>query len=76
MSSLSRLAIRKFGDTDFELNPDEGAKTKRVVIYLEAEDIEKLEAISSRKAISKSETLRKLLCHYLTVNEEALNQLF
>jgi hypothetical protein len=76
MSSLSRLAIRKFGATDLEERPDDGAKTKRVVIYLEAEDIESLETISTRKGISKSDALRRLLSTYLTVNQAALNQLF
>lgn len=76
MSSVSRLAIRKFGDSEINECPDDGAKSKRVVIYLEADDIEKLEAISARHDISKSETLRRLLATYLTVNEAALNQLF
>ena len=76
MSSLSRLAIRKFGDTDFEENQDDGAKSKRVVIYLEAEDVERLETIAARKAISKSDALRRLLTRYLSANREALNQLF
>ncbi len=76
MSSLSRLAIRKFGKTDFEESTDDSAKTKRVVIYLEAEDIESLETIAARKGISKSEALRRLLATYLSVNQDALKQLF
>lgn len=75
MSSLSRLAIKKFGDACID-TPDDGAKTKRAVIYLEAEDIEKLEEISASKGISKSETLRRLLATYLSVNQSALDQLF
>jgi hypothetical protein len=76
MSSLSRLAIRKFGDSSLEEMGDDGAKSKRVVIYLEADDIEKLELIAARKSITKSEALRRLLSTYLNVNQEALNQLF
>lgn len=76
MSSISRLAVRKFGDAPLTENPDDAAKSKRVVIYLEADDIEKLEQIAARHGISKSEALRRLLATYLTVNEAALNQLF
>lgn len=76
MSSISRLAIRKFGDSSLTENPDDGAKSKRVVIYLEAEDSEKLEHIAARHGISKSEALRRLLATYLSINESALNQLF
>lgn len=76
MSSISRLAIRKFGDSVINKSRDDGAKSKRVVIYLEAEDNEKLDHIASCQGISKSEALRRLLTTYLTVNEAALNQLF
>ena len=76
MSSISRLAIRKFGDSTMAENLDDGAKNKRVVIYLEADDIEKLDLISARNSVSKSEALRRLLSIYLNVNEGALNQLF
>ena len=76
MSSLSRLAIRKFGDSSLDEEFSEGVKSKRVVIYLEGEDIEKLGIIAAREGITKSETLRRLLTKYLTVNEQALNQLF
>lgn len=76
MSSLSRLAIRKFSNAALDENPDDGAKSKRVVIYLESQDIAALEAVAARKGISKSEALRRLLSVYLSVNESALNQLF
>lgn len=76
MSSISRLAVRKFGDSSLTESPDDGAKSKRVVIYLEADDIEKLELIAARHGISKSEALRRLLATYLSINESALNQLF
>lgn len=76
MSSLSRLAIRKFGEAGLEGKMDDGAKTKRVVIYLEGEDIVTLEAIAARESLTKSEVLRRLLAMYLSVNEGALNQLF
>ncbi len=76
MSSLSRLAIRKFGAAVLEEKIDDGTKSKRVVIYLEADDIIKLESIAARESISKSEALRRLLATYLFVNEDALNRLF
>lgn len=76
MSSLSRLALRKFGTTNLGEGQDDGAKTKRVVIYLDGDDLESLEAISAREGISKSEALRRLLATYLSVNQDALNQLF
>lgn len=75
MSSLSRLAIRKFGGSELpEINV--GPKSRRVVLYLEVEDIEKLEKIAAKEAITKSEVLRRLLSKYLSENEEALNRLF
>ena len=76
MSSLSRLAIRKFGEVDLVESTDDGAKSKRAVIYLELEDITGLEAVAARLGISKSEALRRLLATYLSVNESAINQLF
>lgn len=76
MSSLSRLAIRKFGEASLEEKFSDGAKSKRVVIYLDSEDIDKLETIATRESITKSESLRRLLAIYLEVNEDALNQLF
>ncbi len=76
MSSLSRLAVRKFGDSSLDEEFSEGVKSKRVVIYLEGEDIDQLVIIAAREGITKSETLRRLLAKYLTVNEIALNQLF
>lgn len=76
MSSISRLAIRKFSSADLEAYTDSGAKTKRVVIYLEEDDIQTLEFISTKNGLSRSETLRRLLATYLSVNEKALDQLF
>ena len=76
MSSLSRLAIRKFGSANLEAYTDSGSKTKRVVIYLEEDDIQSLESISTKNDLSKSETLRRLLATYLSVNEKVLDQLF
>ena len=76
MSSLSRLAIRKFGASDLREDTGDGAKSKRVVIYLEGDDIDTLDTIAAREGITKSETLRRLLAAYLSVNEQALNQLF
>jgi len=76
MSSLSRLAIRKFGEFSLQQDDGDGAKSKRVVLYLEGEDVDKLEVIAAREGITKSETLRRLLAIYLSVNEQALNQLF
>lgn len=75
MSSISRLAIRKFGDSYLE-HTDDGAKTKRVVIYLEAQDCESLETISAREGLTRSEALRRLIAKYLLENEDALNRLF
>lgn len=76
MSSLARLAIRKFGHAELTESPDDGAKSKRAVIYMEEEDIKNLESIAAHHSLSKSETLRRLLATYLSVNENALNQLF
>lgn len=75
MSSISRLAIRKFGDSSLE-QVDDGAKSKRVVIYLEAQDCESLETISAREGLTRSEALRRLIAKYLSENEDALNRLF
>jgi hypothetical protein len=76
MSSLSRLAVRKFGTSPLDSTTDDGAKTKRVVIYLEGDDIDRLETIAARECITKSEALRRLLAMYLEVNEDALDRLF
>lgn len=76
MSSLSRLALRKYGASTLEGKIDDGAKSKRVVIYLEGGDIDTLETIAAREGITKSEALRRLLATYLSVNEDALNRLF
>jgi len=75
MSSLSRLAIRKFGNSELT-EPDDGPKSRRVVLYLEMEDIEQLELIAARENNRKSEVLRRLLAKYLSENEDALNRLF
>ena len=76
MSSLARLALRKFGDAPLAATVDDAPKTKRVVLYLEEVDLECLEAIALREGESKSEVLRALLGRYLTENEDALNRLF
>lgn len=75
MSSLSRLAIRKFGKTELT-ETDDGPKSRRVVLYLEMDDIEKLETIATKEKTTKSEVLRRLLAKYLSENEDALNRLF
>lgn len=75
MSSISRLAIRKFGDVELPAE-DDGAKDKRVVIYLEDEDLQRLKAIAGCRHLKPSETMRRLIAKYLMENEDALNRLF
>jgi hypothetical protein len=75
MSSISRLAIRKFGDAEL-MEGDDYAKDKRVVIYMEKDDLEKLHAVADKKKLSPSETLRRLIGTYLEVNKDILNHLF
>ena len=74
MSSISRLAIRKFGDAELQ-EGDDNAKDKRVVIYLDKEDLEKLHTVADKKKLSPSETLRRLIGTYLDVNKDILNNL-
>lgn len=76
MSSLARLAIRKFGDQPLEEVTDSGGKDKRVVIYLEQTDLDKLDVVAQREGMSRSVVLRTLLARYLDENEDALNRLF
>jgi len=74
MSSLSRLAIRKYGAGPLEKTEDTGRKV-RVNLYLEAEDLFNLQAIAQREGIKSSEALRHLISMYLRQNESALKQL-
>ena len=75
MSSISRLAIRKYGDAEL-MEGDDNAKDKRVVIYIEKDDLEKLREIADKRKLSSSETLRRLIGTYLEVNRDILNNLF
>jgi hypothetical protein len=74
MSSLSRLAIRKFGAAPIERIEESGKKI-RVNIYLEAKDLENLQEIAQRDGMTSSEVLRHLISKYLRINENALKQL-
>jgi allophanate hydrolase subunit 1 len=74
MSSLSRLAIRKYGADSIETIEDTGKKI-RVNLYLEPEDLKNLQKIAQREGIKSSEVLRHLISKYLRLNENALMQL-
>jgi hypothetical protein len=74
MSSLSRLAIRRYGPNPIETIEDDGKKI-RVNLYLETKDLKDLQDIALREGIKSSEVLRYLLSKYLRVNEGALKQL-
>jgi len=77
MSSLARLAIRKFGNESLiDLPEQDSPKSKRVNLYLDPEDMENLEKIATREGVKRSEVLRRLLAKYLLVNREALKSLF
>lgn len=75
MSSLARIALRKYADRTI-VNDDSSAKTRRAVLYLEDADLLMLDVIAAREGLSKSEVLRCLLAMYLSENEDALNRLF
>lgn len=74
MSSISRLAIRKYGADPIEAIEDTGKKI-RVNLYLESEDLKNLQDIAQREGIKSSEVVRHLLSKYLRINEHALKQL-
>jgi hypothetical protein len=75
MSSLARLAIRKFA-ADTLVAPSDSSKSKRVLIYLDLADAQTLENVAAREGVSRSEALRQLLAKYLTVNSRAIDSLF
>jgi hypothetical protein len=75
MSAIARLAIKKFGVS--ALAPEDDApKSKRVVLYLGAEDVTALATLSAREGVSRSNVLRRLIATYLGVNAEAIESLF
>jgi hypothetical protein len=77
MSSLARLAIRKFGNMSLNDLPElDAPKSKRVNLYLDTEDMRNLDDIAAREGVKRSEILRRLLAEYLQVNREALKSLF
>jgi hypothetical protein len=77
MSSLARLAIRKFGQNSLNDLPEQDSpKSKRVNLYLDPEDMKSLDEIAVREGVKRSDILRRLLAKYLMVNQEALKSLF
>lgn len=77
MSSLARLAIRKFGNESLIDLPElDSPKSKRVNLYLDPEDMRSLESIATREGVKRSEVLRRILAKYLLINRDALKSLF
>ncbi len=75
MSSIARLAIRKYSaGKPIERIEDTGKKI-RVNLYLESSDLTSLQEIAQREALSSSEVLRHLISKYLRLHEKALKQL-
>ena len=75
MSSIARLAIRKYGsDKPMERIEDTGKKI-RVNLYLESTDLKNLQEIGLREGITSSEVLRHLISKYLRIHEKILKQL-
>jgi hypothetical protein len=74
MSSIARLAIRKYGANPIEKGEDTGKKV-RVNLYLEEGDLKNLQEIAQREGIKNSEILRHVISKYLRMHKNALMQL-
>lgn len=75
MSAVARLAIRKHSELP---EPEDliSPKAKRIMLYIDNTDAELLESLAATHGISRSETLRRLITHYLSSNAESIANLF
>lgn len=75
LSSVARLAIKKYGSQPIADVDSTLVKAQRVILYLDLNNYDELGKIAAREGRSRADVLRCLMTRYLRENKKALESL-